>query len=154
VAKLTQAEIKERADEWAKLDGKIKKAESDKGAELDPFVVEFNEKTKAIVERHDRKIAQLVSKKADIEDQVIAWLGAQGKPIALAGDLAVAANEMAIGSRKLDPKTFFEKVKERTPDFWNCVTIAIQRADKFLGKDKVDALASKESKLVASLKLK
>lgn len=154
MAKLTQAEIKAKADEWAKLDGKIKKAESDKGVELDPFIVEFNEKTKLIVEKHDNKIAGIASKKAAVEGEILGWLEGQGKPIALAGDLAIAANEMQVSSRKIDARKFFDKVKDRGAAFWQCVTIGIQKADKYLGKTQVDAMATKESKLVASLKLK
>lgn len=154
MSKLSQAEVKERADEWARLDGKIKKAEDEKAAELDPFVVKFNESTKPVLAKHDPKIKKLVDKRDAIEDEVLTWLETHGKAIALEGDLAVAANETQTSARKLDAETFFSKVKERGKEFWACVSIGIQKADKYLGKDKVDKMATTESKLVSVLKLK
>ncbi|MFZ1699973.1 MAG: hypothetical protein WBO10_07925 [Pyrinomonadaceae bacterium] len=154
MAKMTQAEIKAKADEWARLDGKIKKAESDKTAALEPFVTEFNERTATVAKRYDKRIGKLVEERATIEDEVTEWLEKHGKAIALAGDLAVAANELKVGSRSIDPETFFDRVKDRSKDFWNCVGIAIAKAEKLIGSDKVDEMSSKTSKMVATLKLK
>jgi hypothetical protein len=154
VPKLTQAEVRAAADEWARLSGKVKAAEDAMNAELDPFVVEFNEKTKAVTARHDAKIGKLIKQRDELQSQVIGWLDGHGKPIALEGDLAVAANETQTSARRLDAETFFSKVKDRGKEFWACVSIGIQKADKYLGKDKVDKMATTESKLVSVLKLK
>lgn len=154
MARLSQADVKAKADEWALLADKVRLAENKKNAELDPFVVEFNEKTKGIVTKHDRKIGLLVEQRVELEEEITDWLEAQGKVIALSGDLAVAANELQVGSRKIDAENFFAKVTDRSAAFWECITVAIAKAEKYLGKDKVDDLSSKSSKLVATLKLK
>lgn len=154
MSKLTQAEIKAKADEIVRIDARISHLETKRGMELDPYLIEFNEKTKEIVARYDGKVAQLASKRQDLVDQVIGWLESQKKSIVLEGEVAIAANELVVGKRTIGAKKFFDQVKDRSAGFWDCLTVAIQKADKFLGKDKVDAMAEKETKLVASVKAK
>lgn len=154
MAKLTQAEVKAKADEYAGLQQKIQKAEDAKARELAPFEAEFEEKTAAIVEKHDAKIVKLANQAAAIEDEVLGWLNGVGKPIALEGELAVASVQLKTSSRKIDPETFFKYVKDKSAAFWDCVSIGIAKAEKLVGNDKIDQISSTESKLVASLKLK
>lgn len=154
MAKLTQAEVKAKADEYARLTEKIGKAEDAKARELDPYRAEYEEKTAAIVSKHDSKIQKLADQAAAIEDEVLGWLNGVGKPIALEGELAVASVQLKTSSRKIDPETFFKFVKEKTAGFWDCVSIGIAKAEKLIGNDKIDKISSQDTKLVASLKLK
>ena len=154
MTKLTQGEIKGLADKWAEVNAKIAKAETAKNAEIDPFLVRFNEDTEPIRVKHDKKINSLREQADEIEGQVLGWLNGVGKPIALAGEKAVAAVEAKIGNRVINVQKFFDSVKDKNVAFWECVSVAIAKAEKLVGKDKVDAVSSKESKLVATLKLK
>lgn len=154
MAKLTQAEIKAKADEWAAYDAKITKAEQAKNEALDPFIVRFNEDTKAIHAKHGPKIQQLRDAKALIEAEVMDWLSTQGKPITLAGEKAVATVEVKVGSRVIDVEKFFAAVKEKNTAFWACVSVVIAKAEKLIGAAKVDEISTKKTGLVPSLKLK
>lgn len=154
MAKLTQAEIKAKADEWAKLDGKIKAAEAVKEKALEPFVITFQEQTAGLVQTHDQKIAKLVDKRVQLEDEVVEWLEKHGKPIAIGGEMAVAANETKVGSRTPDARKFFDLVQKKDDAFWSCISILVAKAEKVIGADKLDSISSKSSKLVASLKMK
>lgn len=154
MAKLTQAEIKAKADEYAGLVAKISKAEEAKDRELAPYRAEYENQVNAIENKHDSRIGKLMRQAGDIEEEVLGWLNGVEKPIVLEGELALAAVEMQVSSRKIDPETFFKFVKDKTAAFWDCVTIGIAKAEKIVGKDKINAVSSQESKLVAVLKLK
>lgn len=43
--------------------------------------------------------------------------------------------------RWLDPERFCAEIKERTKDFWDCLTVGIQKAEKFIGANRVNQLA-------------
>jgi len=154
VAKFTQNEIRAKADEWADVHAKIAKAVNAKGAELEPHIEKFNEDTKEIVARHDAKILKLETRRSEIEAEVLGWLDAVGKPITLSGEKALAVVEKKIGARVIDAKKFFDLVKEKNTAFWECVSVAVAKAEQLVGKKEIDVISSKQSKLVASLKLK
>lgn len=154
MAKLTQAEVKAAADEWADLQAKITKAENAKNAEIDPYLVKFNKETAPILAKHESKINKLREQAGELEQTVIGWLNGVGKPIALEGEKAVAEVHLKESSRTIDSQKFFELVKAKGAEFWGCVSVGIAKAEKFLGKTEVDRISSKETKLVASLKLK
>lgn len=154
MANLSQAAVKEAADEWARVQSKIAKAERAKNDEIDPYLARFNEETEPIRSKHEKKINSLREQADELEQKVIGWLNRVGKPIALEGELAVAENHIKEGPRQIDPKAFFDLVKAKGAEFWNCLKVEIGKADRFLGKTEVDRIATQESKLVASLKLK
>lgn len=154
MAKLTREKVKELTNEWAKLQAKITRAEAARNAEIDPYLVEFNERTEPIRARHDTKILSLRTQADEIEAKVLGWLNGVGKPIALDADAAVAANETVVGKRVISVQQFFDRVKERSAAFWDCVSVGVAKAEKLIGKTAVDEISMKETKLVASLKLK
>lgn len=154
MAKLTQTEVKLLADEWAATGRKIGKQTAAMERELEPFIDAHNKAIEPIVEKYDKKIARLERRQNEIIEAVTAWLNDHGRPVTLEGMEAVAANVLQTSSRRIDPHTFFDRIKDRGTAFWECVTIAIQKADRYLGKDAVDEMAYKETRIVPSLKLK
>jgi hypothetical protein len=152
--KLTQSQIKANVDEWAKLDEKIQKATETMNSALEPFYRKHALAIQPVLDEHEPKIQKLFDKKASLEAAVISWLNEQKKPLAISGELAVAANETKLGSRVIDPVKFFVVAKEKGQAAWECVTVAIAKAEKLLGKKTVDEISSKDSKLVPSLKRK
>lgn len=154
MAKLTQAEVKAKADEIVRIDQKIAALEGKRTVELDPYLQQLAADTKEINEKYDGKVAKLKDQKSGLAVEVLSWLGQHGKAVVLEGDLAVATNEVVVGKRVIPPASFFEKVKERTTGFWDCVSIGIAKAEKLIGKTAVDEIAHKETTLVASVKAK
>ena len=152
MAKPTQAEIKRKADEWAVLNAKIAKAEDTRDVELLPFKELFEKKINPILANHQPKITKLIEKRDAVQKEVLGWLETHKKPIVLTGELAVAANETSIGARVIDPKKFFDVVKEQTAAFWDCVTVGIAKAQELIGKKTVDSISAKPSSLKATLK--
>lgn len=154
MAKLTQAEVRQRADEWAAVQAKIQRAERALNDEIDPYLVKYNEETEPIRTKHEKKINALREQAGELEQMVIGWLNGVGKPIALEGEMAVAEVHLKESSRTIDVQKFFDVVKAKGSEFWACVSVGIAKAEKFLGKTEVDRISSKEVKLVPSLKLK
>jgi hypothetical protein len=152
--KLTQNEIKSKADEWAKLGKRIERCEAEKNAELDPFIKKHLKGIQPILDHHDPKIQKLRDQQAEIYSEIVGWLNNQGKPLTLAGELAVATVETKVGSRVIDVKKFLEKAKDKGEALWDCVSVAIAKAEKLIGKTAVDEISTKDTKLVPSLKLK
>lgn len=154
MAKLSQAQIKELTDEWADLQTQIAKLNRKRSEAIEPLIEKHNEELKAILAKHDPKIDKLNVRQLEIYSQVTEWLSAQGKPIVLAGEKAVAAVEVKVGARVVDPKVFFDLVKAKGSEFWACLKVEIAKAEKFLGKTEVDRISEKKSGLVPTLKLK
>lgn len=154
MAKMSQAEVKERSDEYARLDRKISKAADAMNADLEPLLEELEKKSAPIRKRHEPKIQKLRDEQAAIETEILGWLNGVGKPIVLEAELAVAANELVVGKRSIDAKKFYDAVKQKSAAFWDCLSVGIAKAEKMLGKAEVDKIAEKETKLVASLRLK
>jgi hypothetical protein len=152
--KLSQSDIRAKADEWASLGTKIQKLESVRDEEVEPHRQKFLKACDDVNAAHDPKIEKLQAKRNELYSEVIDWLNAQGKTISLEGDKAIAVVEAKVGSRVIDPHKFFEKAKSKGAAAWDCVTVAIAKAEKLLGKSTIDEISTKDSKLVASLKLK
>jgi hypothetical protein len=152
--KLSQSEIKAKADEYVDLGKKIEKAQQAMDAELEPHRQKYLTACESVAKTHDPKIEKLQNKRAEIYAEVIAALAAIGKPITLEGEKAIAVNEQKVGARVIDPHKFFEKAKSKGAAAWDCVTVAIAKAEKLLGKTAVDEISTKDSKLVQSIKVK
>lgn len=154
MAKLTQADIKLMADQYAVLDKKISKACGAMNDELAPLLEDLEKKSAPIRKKHEAKIQKLRDEQAAIETEVVGWLNRAGRPLALEGELAIAAVESKVGSRVIDPQKFFDLVKAKGSEFWACFRVEIAKAERFLGKTKVDEVSTKESKLVATIRIK
>jgi hypothetical protein len=154
MAKLSQADIRAKADEWVSLGNKIEKAQAARDADLKPHQDKYQKACEDVYAVHDPKIEKLQAKRDAIERDVIDWLESQGKTISIETDKAVASNQLKVGARVIDPHRFFEKAKDKGVAAWDCVTVMIAKAEKLLGKTAVDEISTKDSKLVASLKLK
>ena len=154
MAKLTQAEVKAKADEWARLGAEIEKKEAARNAALEPEIEAHNEAIKPILAKHDPKINVLTAKRSEIAAEVTNWLETQGKPMTLTGELAIAVVESKSSSRKIDVGKFLEKAKTHGSAMWECLSVAVAKAEKLIGKATVDEISTTDSKLVAVLKLK
>ncbi|MCC6328969.1 MAG: hypothetical protein IT174_10665 [Acidobacteria bacterium] len=153
MAKMTRAEVRETVGKWAALSFRIRKLEDAKGKAVKTFNDAHGAELAAIDEAHDPKIFALTSERAVLERQVIAWLEEYRKPVTIDAGGATAANVEKAGNRVLPPQRFFDYCKEKNGQFWECVTIAIGRADAFLGKQAVTELSDKPTKIEASLTL-
>lgn len=136
MAKLTQTQIKEKADEWAKLNVQIDKAVQAKEDFLAP-----------IVEKHDKKIDALQDQADKIEAEVIAWLDTQPKAIRLESQKAIAELEIStkttMGARVIDAEKFIAKAKGQKKNPWPCIKVEVGKAEKLLGPKDVDGISTR-----------
>lgn len=154
MARLTQSEIRAKADEWAAAGEKLKRLEAKFDEAAEPFIEELNAAMAPLIAEYEPKLAKLRARQNEISAEINEWLNAQGKPITIAGEKAIAAVEAKVGSRVVDPKTFFDLVKAKGAEFWACLRVEIGKAEKLLGSSTVDGISTKKTHYQASLRLK
>lgn len=160
--KPNKAEIAEKLEEWAANEKKRLKIEAQHDIDIEPHVTRYQRAVGPITEERDRKLAPIAEKKKHLEAEIMSALEAgidreTGK-IALPqveADRAVARVAASEGNRVIDPKDFFEftHAPNRNERFWDCVTIPIGKATKFLGT-AIDRLAKKPTKFEVKIALK
>jgi len=171
VAKLTQTEVKEKAESYAA-----------KMAEYDKLVTKYEAATKDIGERHQKELEELLEKhetelapiakkhlpkieKISIEiealyGEVIDWLQSQKKSIKLESSSAIAEffkGKKELPGRVASVKDFLGYVKTKGEDaVYACMNVVLKDAEKLIGKTELDKIASKPKKDVekATLTLK
>ena len=126
--------LEQRAEKLKPLDDRYKKA-------CAPINALFNDDLTDLAE-------QIADKQKQVSDFLLAGFDAKTGGVKLpqlvgasvAGKAPVAV--VKVGSkRQLNPERFFTEVKERTAEFWTCVTIGLQKAEAFLGKNRVGFMA-------------
>ncbi len=158
--KVKQKEVKEKLEEWVKLQEQISTYERNRNKKLLPFQVKYNEDTKPILEQCERKANPLREKAADIQKEISVLLfadrDAEGnpKPITVLSENATASVERKEGSRTIDAQKFFNFVKDKTPKFWECVTILIGKAKDVISENEIDDLSTKKTTFDVSISLK
>lgn len=150
----TQKEIKAAADSWAILQKEIAELQSAYDVAMEPYLKALAKKTKSIREEFDGPLTTKKDAAAQLQKQICDWLEATNKAITLKGELAVAENIKKAGKRVISAETFFKKVTARTSDFWQCVTIGIEKARALIGDSEVDKIATKPDKYEQQLRLK
>lgn len=145
MSKLTKAAVAGAINDWAVLQAKIQKAAEAKAAELAP-----------IAEKHDKKIAKLTDEADALEATVIGFLETQNKDQSIATDLAVAEQktETKIGSRVIDVQAFMKAAKSKGAAMYDCISVAVAKAEKLLGKTEVDKIAEKKETTVVTRTLR
>ncbi|MBX7170165.1 MAG: hypothetical protein K1X72_04355 [Pyrinomonadaceae bacterium] len=159
MASVKQKLIKEKIEEWAALQTKIGKFASKRDKQLTPLIAEHNEKTKPILEEFDSKVAPFLSQAEAIEKEISAILTANiddsGKPIPviISSETATVTLTKSDGARIVSVQKFFDLVKTKTSAFWDCLSVGVAKADKLLGKDKIDEISEKRTTYPVTFKL-
>jgi hypothetical protein len=157
MSKLSQSAIKTKADEWAAIQGKIQIADIARNAALAPILERQADELQLASAKHDQKISKLQQEADAIEAEVLEWLETQGE-ITVTGARAIAERrtETKIGARVIDVKKFFDAAKSKGEAMWDCVTVAVAKAEKLLGKKEIDAISEKKESvsIVKQLRLK
>lgn len=152
---LTKKRAAELIDQLQTKQAELAKLTAKRDAELQPFVEQFQADTAPINEKYTPKM-QPISKeiaglKKQLEDFLVSGFDVQTGAVKLSmlestvvkGRQLVAVVKVG-SSRVLSPEKVFEKVKERTAEFWGMFTVGLQKAESLLGKKFVDELAAKK----------
>ncbi|MEO8649178.1 MAG: hypothetical protein ABI539_08435 [Acidobacteriota bacterium] len=156
MAKLSQSAIKARADEWALVKSKIQTAQTAKDAALAPIVERHEDEMRIASAKHDRKIETLQAEADALETEVLGWLNTQAGDVMVSGERAVAEKktETKIGQRIVDVKKFLETAKSKGEAMWDCVSVAVAKAEKLIGKSELDAISTKKETVSTSTTLR
>jgi hypothetical protein len=160
MAKVNQKLVKEKLEEWAALQTKVGTLETKRQRKLEPFIRQYNEETKPIQEEFETKSAPIREKANALAAEINVLLGADRdadgnpKPVLVSSDAAVASIERKDGSRTIDPQKFFNMVKNKTPKFWECVSILVGKAKDVISENEIDELSTKKTSFPFSISLK
>jgi hypothetical protein len=160
MAKVNQKIIKEKLEAWTVLQGKMGKVVSKRDKQLEPLMREHNEKTKPIIEEFDLKVAPFRAQAEEIEKEISAILTAniddKGKPIPIIidGKSATVTVTKSEGARVVRVREFFDLVNTKTSAFWDCLSVGVAKADKLIGKDKVDSISDNRTSYPVTFSLK
>lgn len=156
MAKLTQTQVKEKADEWgqkqkeierlqAKYDAAIRPDADRQAIELNDLLARHADELAPIAKRHEPKLEKFQAEAAAIEAEVKGWLEGNGKPVTLAGEIAEAGLKIGtkIGNRIVDKEKLVQLCKTKAVDVWACVDVVLKKAEKLLGAKEVDEISTK-----------
>lgn len=170
MAKLTQAEVKAKAEEFAGYQKQIDKLEAKlfietesivdrHAAEMEKLVAKHEAELKPFNDKYQPKIDKLDTKAASIETEIVDWLKSQKKSITIETENAIA--EFFKGKRQSRERVasvpmFLEFVKTKGDEVYKCMVVQLKGAEELIGKKELDAICEKPYKDVeeASLKLK
>jgi hypothetical protein len=162
MAKLTQRDIRTKADEWALLADEIEKAETVREKRMKPLIERQNEELAAAVRPYDKKIEKLSTAFDALYEEIMGWLGSQPKAIKIESERAIAELRLEtttrVGPRVIDVQAFIAKATSRKKDPWGAVKVEVGKAERLLGPDDINAVSTRpetvSTERVASLDLK
>ncbi len=158
--KPNQKIVKEHLQEWAELQAKLSRAETDKNNKLAPYIESHNESVKPILDAFEAKTTVWRQKSTELQTKIIAMVEnnrdpeGNPKPVLIASADAMVSIEKKEGSRIVDPKKYFDFVKEKNSQFWESVKIVLKHAEKIVGKNMADDLSDKPVTYVSTVKRK
>ena len=154
MAKLTQAAVKDLAEQYAAAAMAVQKAESARDRAVTPLMERHAEEMAAATAKHDRKIAELTASANDLYFEVMAWLEAQPKSLRLETEHAIAELNIAsitkAGPRVVEAKAFIAKAESQKKDPWTCIKVEVGKAEKLLGPKDIDAVSKRNESVVES----
>lgn len=156
MAKLSQAAVRQLADEWAEKKAAIAKAEAARNAAIEPIIARHNEELAPVLKRHDAKIEKLQAEADSISGEVLGWLNSHGSPIRLEGELAVAEFKTGTkqGPRVIDVKQFLETARSKGEAMYDCINVLVSKAEKLLGKVELDQISTRPESTTTDVTLK
>jgi phage host-nuclease inhibitor protein Gam len=171
VAKLTQAEVKEKVDLWAaknveheKLCAKYETATAAiydrQQQELDDLIEKHEAELAPIAKKHTPKIERVATEIETLHSEVIGWLKTQKKSLTLQTDSAIAEfykGQKESKDRVVSVEGFLQFVKTKGDGpVYRCMRVGLKEAEELIGKTELDKICSKPKKDVeeATLELK
>lgn len=154
VAKLTQAEIKAKADEYIRLQTEIAEVQRKRERVVNPLMERHALEMASATRKYDTQIDKLNNAGTELYHEVMDWLESQSKPVKLVGELAIAQLQITeiakAGPRVIDVERFIALAKEQKKDPWSCIKAEVGKAEKLLGPKDIEKVSTRETKTVES----
>lgn len=140
--------------------------------EVNALLVEYaaNEKKRArailvrddevapILAKHEGKIEKLQNKSDELASEIIGYLDKQTRDLVIESSGAVAERktQTKLMARVIDVKKFLVKAKSKGDAMYQCITVAVAKAEALLGEKDLEQISHRPEKTetVTTLKLK
>lgn len=154
--------LTEKLKAWQSLALREQKIEKDRKVQLETLIDTYERKAQPINEDADRKLEPILEQmrtlEKEIETAMLAAIKADGSiPIAQLETPKAIAQVHTTGKREIDAAAFFRATSPRartTAGFFDCLTVQIGKAEKFLDARTMARLAIKRLTHTVALKLK
>lgn len=101
-----------------------------------------------------KDIGPKLKKTKAISKKIFAWLKTNNKLITINGSLATAKRFNKFGDREIPLQKFLDAAKDKTEAERNaCLKVEIAKAEKLLGKETIDKIASRPTVASNALEL-
>lgn len=157
----TEREIARLLKQWSGLRAKQVRIEAERDQSIEPIKRRFEQRCVPIHAKANAKLEPILQQVQVLESQITeamkAGISEEGQIAFTRIDTATAVAEVVPRTeRELDAKTFFDAVPaaQRTGPFYSCLKTLIGKAEKFLGADRVNALAHAKRTYQVSIKAK
>lgn len=158
---MNKKQIAELGQEWADLETERRAKEAVKSQELKPLTDRYDRACAPVIEKFATELSPITTRQKElletIQKNLLAGVSPDGSiKIPLVEGDHFTAEVLKSTTRSVSPFRFIEATPKakRTSAFWECIGVLIGKADKFMGKDEVDAIADKDTKHRVELKFK
>lgn len=155
------APLTEKLKKWQGLALRAEKIEDERTVQLETLLDTYDRKAQPINEDADRKLDPILEEmrtlEKEIETDMLAAIKADGSvPIAQLETAKAIAQVHTTGKREIDAAAFFRATspRVRTAAFFDCLTVQIGKAEKFLDARTMARLAIKKLTHTVALRLK
>lgn len=147
MAKLTKATVKERLAEIAVVEKKLKLAGDAQDAEMEPFLERYNEDTKPVIAKFEKKMRPLLEKRDELLEGLYGFLEQQEADISIEsnGWVAERKTQKKLLPRVIDVKKFIEAAKKKGEAMYACITIGVKKAEDLMGSE-IDNISTRPEK--------
>lgn len=152
--------VREKLAEWEQLQAKLAEAEKKKNDALAPLLKVHNEHAKPILEKFDKTVAPLNEQNTALTNEILSLIQAdtdekgRPKPVIIEEGNATAKVSHTDGPRVVNPEKFFDFVQQKNKKFWDCVTVGVALGEELIGKEDLNPLCTKDTKIKAEITLK
>lgn len=158
----TVKDLTEKLRVWEKLKRKRDKIDAEADGQLEDLLATYEKKAEPINAERDRKLQTVVEEMTALENELRGEMLRQVKPDGTIGipqletPLALAQVQ-ATSKREIDPAAFMRATDPRrrnSPEFFNCLTVQIGKAEKFLDQVTMTRLAKAKTTHSVAITLK
>lgn len=165
MATISKKKAIEALDEWGSVMRQKTALEAERDEKLKPMAARYQKACQPVNDEYNPQLEPLNARAAELATQLTEFMEGginretnEVKLQLLEGEadegLYPVIEVQAKSARTIAARAFFEKVTERTQDFFDCLTVGIAKAEAWLGTKAVDAMADSKTSFQIKLAMK